>query len=154
MVRGSFQIYNGKRWGRRPLAWPTPCQVSTKQGEVTSRGFRTSRARNRRNRLLGSYSITIEIHKEQNFPVLKARFRSLVMFTPTTKDPGRGGGDDSPAVRGKCRVATKGDGPRAGRPERSPAGDFQGDSSPLEWSFASFSSNKKRKGRQGFGGAA
>ena len=48
------------------------------------------------------------------------------MPTVTTKDPGRGGGDDSPAVRGKCREATKGDGPRAGRPERSPWGSLGG----------------------------
>ena len=31
------------------------------------------------------------LYKDQNFPVLKVRFRSLVTLTPTTKESGRGG---------------------------------------------------------------
>ena len=96
----------------------------------------------------------------------------LALNTPTvtTKDPGRGGRgrfprsagemsrsdkrgrpacgaaralplgvfrDDSPTVWGKCHEVTKGDGPRQGYPPK--------------WSFASFSSNKKRKAPGGSG---
>ena len=82
---------------------------------------------------------------------MRAHVCSLDKLYPTLKVSGRGVWADSPAVRGKCRVATKGDGPRAGRPERSPAGDFQGDSSPLERSFASFSGVQKRKAPGGSG---
>ena len=41
--------------------------------------------------------------------------------------------EDSPTEWGKCHEVTKGDGPRQGYPPK--------------WSFASFSSNKKRKSR-------
>ena len=60
---------------------------------------------------------------------------ALNKLTPTTKESGRGG------LGGRGQSAP-------------PGGIFKGGYAPLKWSFASFSSNKKRKGRQGFGGAA
>ena len=57
---------------------------------------------------------------------------ALNKLTPTTKESGRGG------LGGRGQSAP-------------PGGIFKGGNAPLKWSFASFSSNKKRKGRQGFG---
>ena len=52
---------------------------------------------------------------------------ALNKLTPTTKESGRGG------LGGRGQSAP-------------PGGIFKGGNAPLKWSFASFSSNKKRKG--------
>ena len=57
---------------------------------------------------------------------------ALNKLTPTTEESGRGGVGMIP--------------PRGGQ-SAPPGGIFKGGYAPLKWSFASFSSNKKRKGR-------
>ena len=80
----------------------------------------------------GSCAILEKPNKVQHFPAKERAYWLSVRLLFTTKESGRGG------LGGRGQSAP-------------PGGIFKGGNAPLKWSFASFSSNKKRKAPGGSG---
>ena len=97
-ARPSQGIHAGKRWAVRPLAWLSPCPVREKLEQVTSRGFRTVRARNKRNSLLGSCTILEKSDKVQRFPTNECAYWLSISLLLPPRIPAVGSGDAARAL--------------------------------------------------------